>query len=140
MSQTEFVREALRALDEPGGARFLEFLHEDAEMVSPLAALHGHDEIRAFVGGMHASFSDWLHDTTVDGEGDLVVVEGTWNGTHTGPMPGPQGEVAPTGRRASLPFAGIVRLRDGKIASIHNYFDQAAFMAQLGLMPEPATA
>ena len=140
MDPKEMVREALRALDEPGGARFLEFLHDDAELASPLATVRGHDEIQAFVGGMHTTFSDWQHEVEIEAAGELVVVEGTWNGTHTGPMPSPQGEVPPTGRRASIPFAGIVRVRDGKIESIHNYFDQMTFMAQLGLMPEPATA
>ncbi len=140
MESKEIVREALRALDEAGGTRFVEFLHDDAELVSPLATVRGHDEIRGFVGGMHASFSDWEHAVEIEGAGDLVVAEGTWNGTHSGPMPSPQGEIEPTGRRATIPFAGIVRVRDGKIASIHNYFDQMTFRAQLGLLPEPATA
>jgi ketosteroid isomerase-like protein len=140
MNPKEIVREALRALDEPGAPRFVDHLTEDAELVSPFGPVTGHDAIREFVGGMHASFSDWHHDVEIEAAGDLVVVEGTWNGTHTGPMPGPQGEVAPTGKRARVPFAGIVRVRDGKVASIHNYFDQMTFMAQFGLMPEPAAA
>ena len=98
----------------------------------------GPDAVREFVAGIHASFSDWHHDVTIEAAGDVVALEGTWNGTHTGPMPLPQGEVAPTGKRLPIPFAGIVRVRDGRIASVHNYFDQMPFMAQLGLLPEPA--
>jgi ketosteroid isomerase-like protein len=140
MEPREIVREALQGLDEPGGEGFLERLTEDAELVSPLAAVRGREAIREFVRGMHAAFSDWQHDVTIETVGNLVVAEGTWNGTHSGPMAGPQGEVQPTGKRASVPFAGIVRVRDGRIASVHNYFDQMTFMAQLGLMPEPAAA
>lgn len=140
MEATEIVRKALLGLDEPGGEGFLALLSEDAEMMSPLATLRGTDQIREFVSGMHASFSDWNHDVTIEGAGDLVVAEGTWQGTHTGPMQTPQGEVPPTGRRPRIPFAGIVRVRDGRVVSVHNYFDQMAFMSQLGLMPEPATA
>jgi predicted ester cyclase len=140
MDAKEIVQNALRALDEPGGSRFIEMLDDEAEFVSPLATVRGREEIREFIGGMHASFSDWRHEVAVDALGDVVVAEGTWNGTHTGPLPGPQGEVPPTGRRATVPFAGIVRVRGDRIVSVHNYFDQLAFMSQLGLVPEPATA
>jgi ketosteroid isomerase-like protein len=138
MDAREIVREALRALDEPGGAGFADRFTDDGEMISPLGGFTGRDAIREFVSGMHASFSDWHHDVTIETAGDVVAVEGTWNGTHSGAMPSPQGEVAPTGKRLSIPFAGIVRVRDGRIASVHNYFDQMTFMSQIGLLPEPA--
>jgi ketosteroid isomerase-like protein len=140
MEARDIVRDALRALDEPGGAGFIERLADDVEMVTPLATLNGPDEVRAYVQGMHATFTDWHHDVTVESAGDLVVAEGTWNGTHTGPMPTLRGELAPTGKRVTLRFAGIFRVRDGQIVSVHNYFDQMAFMAQVRLTPEPATA
>jgi ketosteroid isomerase-like protein len=138
MDAREIVRQALRDLDEPGGTRFVDSLTEDAEMMTPFGVFTGHDAIREFVGGMHQSFTEWHHDVKLEAAGDVVAIEGTWNGTHTGPMPSPQGEVAPTGKRATIPFAGIVRIRDGRIASVHNYFDQMTFMGQLGLLPEPA--
>jgi ketosteroid isomerase-like protein len=140
MEAREIVREALRSLDAPGGAGFIERLADDVEMVTPLATLNGPDEVRAYVQWMHATFTEWHHDVTVESAGDLVVAEGTWNGTHTGPMPTPRGELAPTGKRISLPFAGVLRVRDERIVSVHNYFDQIAFMAQVGLTPEPAAA
>jgi limonene-1,2-epoxide hydrolase len=140
MDAREVVREALRGLDEPGGRGFIERLADDAEMVSPLAAVHGREAIGEFVGGMHASFTDWKHDVKIDSAGDLVVVEGTWTGTNSGPMQTPQGEIPATGRRASIAFAGIARVEGDRIVSVHNYFDQTAMMSQLGLMPEPATA
>ena len=140
MEPKELVREALRGLDQPGGEGFLALLSDDAELVSPLATVRGPDEIREFISGMHATFSDWEHAVTLESAGDVVVAEGTWSGTHTGPMPSPTGEIPPTGRRPTIPFAGIVRVREGRIASVHNYFDQIAFMTKLGLMPEPATA
>jgi predicted ester cyclase len=140
MDAREVVRRALQDLDEPGGALFVEHLTDDAEMVTPFGVFTGHDAIREFVGGIHASFTDWHHDVMLEATGDVVAVEGTWSGTHTAPMPTPQGEVAPTGKRASLPFAGIVRLEGDRIASIHNYFDLMAFMGQLGVLPEPAAA
>jgi limonene-1,2-epoxide hydrolase len=140
MQPREIVQAALEALDEPGGEGYADRFAEDAEMTNPLGTMHGREEIRAFVRGMHASFTDWAHEATFDEIGELVVVEGTWSGTHTSPMRTPQGEVPATGRRATIPFAGLVRVRDGEIVSLHNYFDQMTFMGQLGLLPEPATA
>jgi len=140
MDARQIVREALRKLDEPGGAGFVDSVAEDAEFMTPFGVFTGREAIREFVGGMHASFSDWHHDVMIEATGDVVAVEGTWTGTHSGPMTTPQGEVPPTGKRLTIPFAGIVRIADGRIASVHNYFDQMTFMGALGLMPEPATA
>jgi ketosteroid isomerase-like protein len=134
----ELVRQALAELDKPGGHGFIECLTEDAEFMTPLGVMHGRDEAAAFVGGMHASFSDWKHDVEIEAIGDRVVVEGTWSGTHSGPMQTPQGEMPATGKRATVPFAGVVQVRGDEIASIHNYFDTGGFMSQL--QPEPVQA
>ena len=138
MDQKELVREALAALDESADA-FTEYLTDDAEFVTSFGTMHGRDAIHEFIAGMHASFSDWKHDVKIEAAGDLVVVEGAWNGTHSAPMPTPQGEIPASGVRASVPFAGIVRVRGDRLASVHNYFDTAGMMAQLGLTPAGAT-
>jgi ketosteroid isomerase-like protein len=140
MDPSELVREAFRGLDEPGGRPFLELLADDAEMVTPLGTFQGRETITPFIQGMHAAFSDWLHEVDVQAAGNLVVAEGTWNATHSGPLRSPQGEVGATHRRVSVPFVGVVRVRDGRIESIHNYFDQMGFLSQLGLVPEQAPA
>lgn len=139
MDQKELVRDALAALDESADA-FAAYLTDDAEFLTPFGPMQGPDTIREFIAGMHASFSDWKHDVSIETAGDLVVIEGTWSGTHTGPMQTPQGEVPPTGTRAKVPFAGVVRVRNGKLASVHNYFDTGGMMAQLGLVPEASRA
>lgn len=140
MDPRDIVREALRGLDEPGGMGFVDKLSEDAEFVTPLGVFSNREAIREFVSGMHQSFTDWHHDVMIESAGDLVVVEGTWSGTHSGPMQTPQGEVPPTGRRLTIPFAGIARVEGDRIASVHNYFDRMTFMGELGLLPEPAAA
>ena len=138
MDPKEVVRQALAGLDAPGGKGFVERLTEDSEFMTPLGVMHGRDEAAAFVGGMHASFSDWKHDVEIRDMGDRVVIEGTWSGTHSAPMQTPQGEIPATGKRATIPFAGIVQVKGDEIASVHNYFDTGAFMAQL--QPEPVQA
>ncbi|HKG27378.1 MAG TPA: ester cyclase, partial [Thermomicrobiales bacterium] len=70
--------------------------------------------------------------------GDKVAVELEVTGTHIGTFRTPQGDVPATGRSVVWDSTDFVTLRDGKIASWHTYFDQMAFLAQLGLLPEPA--
>jgi steroid delta-isomerase-like uncharacterized protein len=67
--------------------------------------------------------------------GDRVVIEGTLTGTHTGAFRSPQGEIPATGNRIQLRYASVRRIRDGKVASEHLYFDQLEFLQQLGALP-----
>jgi predicted ester cyclase len=69
---------------------------------------------------------------------ESIVVEGTFSGTHTGPLTGPDGEIPPTGRRLELHFVDVFDARDGRICEHHVYYDQMAMLGQLGLIPAPA--
>jgi predicted ester cyclase len=61
------------------------------------------------------------------------VHEGRATGTHTGTLRGPGGEIAPTGRTATVDFCGVYEFEEGKITSYHLYFDQAEMLSQLGI-------
>jgi predicted ester cyclase len=74
--------------------------------------------------------------TNVIESGDMVAVEARFVGTHTAPLMSPQGELAPSGRSIDLAFSDFFELEDGKIVRHGVYYDQIAFMTQLGLMPE----
>src|SRR5258708_33869766 len=78
--------------------------------------------------------------TAIIESGNRVVGEGTYSGTHTGPLGTPQGEVPPTGRKLMLPLCDVIEVAAGRITQIRAYYDQMTFAAQLGLMPEPAAA
>jgi len=71
---------------------------------------------------------------------EWVAIEAIGRGTHTGPLHGPGGEVPPTGKSLTLPFCSTLRITAGKIVSGRDYYNLAAVMQQLGLMPEPAAA
>ena len=71
------------------------------------------------------------------GEGDWVATEHHGTATHTGPLRTPGGEVPPTGRTLDLWFAENYQLRDGKLARMRVYYDGAAVLRQLGLLPPP---
>ena len=74
-------------------------------------------------------------------QGDLFADEWTFEGTHTGALPLPDGsEVPPTGKRLKIRGMELVQMRDGKIVVDNLYYDNMALLAQLGLIPEGAIA
>ena len=54
---------------------------------------------------------------------DIVVEEGTSTGTHDGVLPGPTGDMPPTGRSVEVAYIQVLRFRDGKHVSFNLMFD-----------------
>jgi steroid delta-isomerase-like uncharacterized protein len=74
-------------------------------------------------------------------QGDSFADEWTFAGTHTGPFLLPDGtQLPPTGKRLQIRGMELVQLRDGKIIVDNLYYDSMAVLAQLGLLPQGATA
>lgn len=97
-------------------------------------AIDGIDQVLEVWKGWAKAFPDskaTFHDAFASG--DVVVVELTWKGTHTGPLATPDGEVAPTGKSINLRAIQVQELKNGKVASTRQYFDMATLLAQLGL-------
>lgn len=108
----------------------------DGVEVSPLGTLTGVDAIVdgyrlnliAFPNRRVTALS-WVED------GDTVVVEGEWSGTHSGPLTLPHGsEVPPTGHQLMFRLVAVFEVRDAKTVSHRIYFDQLPVMMQLGLV------
>ena len=74
-------------------------------------------------------------DTVIATERE-VVVEFTGTGTHTGTLRAPGGEIQATGRSVTLQVCDVLRFQRGQVKSLHSYFDSAALLTQLGVMPE----
>jgi steroid delta-isomerase-like uncharacterized protein len=67
------------------------------------------------------------------------VVEGTFVGTHTGPLAGPGGELPASGRSIAVEFCDVfVAGPDGLIAEHRVYYDHMDMLGQLGALGEPA--
>lgn len=66
-------------------------------------------------------------------EGDLVAVSYTLSGTFTGKY----GDIAPTGKKFSMPNLVLARFKDGKQVEAWMYGDSLAWYQQLGI-PVPA--
>lgn len=66
--------------------------------------------------------------------GNWTAVTGIMTGTFTKPMPTPDGKtIAPTGKKFSLPMATIGHWKNGKMDHEWLYWDNATYMAQLGV-------
>ena len=90
---------------------------------------------KMFLGGFLSAFPD--SQFTIDemiAEGDRVVTKKTFTGTHTADL----GEIAATGKRVTIQYVDILRLRDGQIIEHWLSMDQLSFMQQLGVIPTQA--
>lgn len=116
---------------------------EDAELVWPgLGPTKGRQAIVGFYATLFGAFPDvHVTITRIIEEGNTVAVEYTSEGTHSGPLPLPNGEVPATNRRIRTDASSIGSADgQGLIKTQREYFDQVEILAQLGLMPAPAGA
>lgn len=117
---------------------------DDAELITPMtpAPLKGRDAIVQYWKQLRESFPDakvTIHRMVSDG--GTTVTEYTFTGTNTGPLILASGEKLPsTGKRIEGRAVDIGTMKDGKVTSLHQYFDTMAAFAQLGLVPAPAQA
>jgi steroid delta-isomerase-like uncharacterized protein len=111
----------------------VDLVADDGDYRTPMGRLPGKDVIRQYLAGFDAAFPDAHFDIEhVIESGDLVAVEGVYQGKHEGPLGLPDGSVlAATGRSVHAPFATILTVAGGRITSHRPYWDLAGFMAQL---------
>ena len=108
---------------------------DDAHMIAPGGARPtGRAEVLGFLSVFHTAFSDGrLVAVTTLADGGRAAVEGVFDGTHDGPLASPGGDVPPTGRTVSFRWAAVYEVSGDQLRSEHLFFDQADFLAQLGL-------
>jgi steroid delta-isomerase-like uncharacterized protein len=87
---------------------------------------------KVYLGAFLNAFPD-CHFTVDDmiAEGDQVVTKKTFTGTHEAEFAG----IPATGKRVTLQFVDIMRVRDGRIIEHWLSMDQLSFMQQLGVIP-----
>src|SRR5437879_12653022 len=100
----------------------------------------GRDELRAFYSKRFITQrppdTEMTPVSRTIGE-DQIVDEMVFKFTNTIPMDWMLPGVSPTGKRVEVPLVAIVRVRDGKLAHEHIYWDQASVLVQIGLL-DPA--
>jgi steroid delta-isomerase-like uncharacterized protein len=104
-------------------------LYEDV----PLSVVnHGKDELRAFGQQVFNAFPDFKIELVSQfAAADWAMLEWTMSGTHHGDLPG----MPATGRSFSVRGATVLALDDGRISRNSDYWDMAALLTQLGLLP-----
>lgn len=97
----------------------------------------GLDAHRKDVEGLITAFPDMKVTTTMlFGQGDWVAAEYVMEGTHTGILALPGGQMIPaTNKRVRVLVCELARMENGKFAEERVHFDLAGMMMQLGLMP-----
>jgi steroid delta-isomerase-like uncharacterized protein len=76
----------------------------------------------------------------ISASGNTVTVEITWEGTQSGPMEGPAGELPPSNRRATVRAVQVLDFADGRIKENRHYFDSLGMFAQLGAFEQAGAA
>ena len=64
---------------------------------------------------------------------NIVIVQLSLQGTHTGPLELPGGTVPPTGKRMDAPCCDVFELVDGRIKRFDCYAEGSVIARQLGL-------
>jgi steroid delta-isomerase-like uncharacterized protein len=120
----------------------MELYAEDAVQWMHDGLFEGVDAIRERLARDLAAFPDarYVVESFVE-DGDRFADEWTFTGTNTGPLRLPDGtEIPGTGKPVQIKGMELVEVRDGKIVVDNLYYDFMAAVAQLGLVPEGATA
>ena len=72
--------------------------------------------------------------------GDVVSIELSIQGTFRGPFQTPAGVIQPTGAKIDFPTADFWYLRNGKIKTFDCHISFTTLFAQLGILPDYASA
>jgi predicted ester cyclase len=107
---------------------------DDAEVSDPTGKYVGKLEILSQLKSWKTAFPDAKSEVTNQvTDGDRVATAFTFRGTHTGPLAGTMGTIAPTGRRVEVQMELVNWFRGGKVHQARESFDLAGLMDQLGV-------
>ena len=107
---------------------------DDAEVSDPTGKYVGKLEILSQLKSWKTAFPDAKSEVTNQiTDGDRVATAFTFRGTHTGPLAGSMGTIAPTGKHVELEMELINWFRGGKVHRARESFDLACLMDQLGV-------
>ena len=141
--KVQLAKEGIEAFNNGDWERFIAPLSSDAvyEELATQRKVRGPDQIVEASKGWKEAFPDAKGTITKVTEGaDTVVLEITWQGTHTGDLVSPMGAIPASKKRVTIPAVQIVRFKGDKIAETRHFFDLMTMLAQIGAAPVPATA
>jgi steroid delta-isomerase-like uncharacterized protein len=96
--------------------------------------VQGADETIALWQGWATAFPDsratFHHELA---SGNMVVLEHSWNGTHSGPLQTPTGTIPATGKSINLRACAVVDIAGDRARLQRHYFDMATLLRQIGV-------
>ena len=102
--------------------------------VSTNRKVQGVDQVIALWQGWAAAFPD--SRATFERElasDNVVVLEVTWRGTHTGPLPTARGTIPASGNRIEIRACMVAELANDKPRLERHYFDMTTLLQQIGV-------
>ncbi len=139
----KLAKEGIEAFSAGDWERFKAPLSADAtyEELATQRKVQGPDQIVEASKGWKEAFPDAKGTITKVTEGaDTVVLEITWQGTHTGDLISAMGAIPPSQKRVNLQAVQVVRFKGDKVVETRHFFDLMTLLAQIGALPVPATA
>jgi steroid delta-isomerase-like uncharacterized protein len=125
------------AIDNHDSVAIAQCYAEDATMVmsGEPEPIRGREAIAKNLEAVFRAMPDLNVEFTTLISGNHIVFEGATEGTFTGPMATPAGDIPPTGKSAKYKYVFIAKVNaDGLIEEDRTYYDPADFMRQLGLV------
>jgi predicted ester cyclase len=109
----------------------------DAEYSAPGdMKLSGPQGIKEFNQGWVTAFPDAkVEIENIVVQGNTVVVEGVFTGTHNGTLKTPMGDIPATGRKLRGEFVQIFEVDRGLVKKVRLTFDRVKLMTELGMTP-----
>lgn len=125
------VERAIQAFNDHDADRLLDQMAEGATFTDPLETDVSGAELHAYTVELFEAFPDIRLevDRVIASDGAVVAIEGTYVGTHEGPLEG----VPPTGKTVEVPTMTVIDVGDDGITAWRDYWDGQTFAEQLGL-------
>lgn len=143
MTSIDVARENVEAFNAADWDRFRSHLADECVYDEPgtQRRVEGADAIIDVNRGWHEAFPD-AHGTIerAVGTDGTVTLEITWEGTQSGTLHMPTGDIPPSNRRVAVRAVQVIDIEGDRIREAHHYFDVLGMMAQLGVMPQQAGA
>ena len=101
----------------------------------PPHATQGLEGVQKTIAWLHAAFTEQRYEVhRLVREGEMVVIDATLHGRHTGEFMG----IPPTGREIALRSIHIIRYANGREAETWALSDRLGLLQQLGAVPSEA--
>jgi ketosteroid isomerase-like protein len=116
---------------------FCSLYRADAVLTTPDGRFAGPENMKPYLQGLYDAFpSGGVSVGRGCEDGDLYFGEFSVEGVNTGPLTAPDGSQLPaTNRSVEIPAVEFARVENGEIVEHRFFWDNMAFLGQLGLLP-----